>query len=167
MEPRQEGEQQGGQEPANRGDESFSRLVSPLLAGFSLPTMVGLVASQTPAQPWRDLSLSCLIAASGLFLASYQLSIGSLYERYRKPLGDLRAGLSFAGILLLIIALIVFVGAATTHWWVTAALAVFASGGVAPILLRGWLRLSGRVSPGLVARSRSSDSPHADPGPAK
>ena len=160
MNPSQDGRQQEGQQPVDRGDESFSRLVSPLLAGFSLPTMVGLVAGQTPGQPWRDLSLSCLIAASGLFLASYQLSIGSLYERYRDSLGDLRAGLSFAGILLLIAALIVFVGAAAAHWWASAALAVFAFCGVASVGLRAWLHRSGKASLDRVARGQSSDSPH-------
>lgn len=163
MNPPQDG-RPDGQEPVDRGDESFSRLVAPLLAGFSLPTMVGLVASPSPGQPWKDLALACLIAASGLFLAGYQLSIGSLYERYREPLGDLRAGLSFAGIVLLTVALITIIGAATAHWWVTAALAVFAAGGVLPILLRAWLHLSGRGSLDRVARSQGGASLHAEPG---
>ena len=89
------------------------------------------------------MSLSCLVASTGLFLASFQLTIGSVYTRYRESWGNLRAGLSFAGIILLVVALIVLVASVADHWWVTLALVVLGVGGVAPILLRWWLRYHG------------------------
>lgn len=127
--------------PPDEGDESFSRIVSPLLAGFSLPTIVGLVTTPTSHPLANDIVLSCLVASTGLFLASFQLSIGSVYKRYHHSFGSLRAGLSFAGIILLIVALTELIAAVAKHWWVTVPLVVLCIGGVAPILLRWWLKL--------------------------
>jgi hypothetical protein len=67
--------------PRDHADESFSRVVAPVLAGFSLPAIVSLATAAKPGQPWRDIALSCLIAATGFFLASFQLTIGSVYVR--------------------------------------------------------------------------------------
>jgi hypothetical protein len=67
--------------PSEREHESYSRLVAPVLAGFSLPAIVTLATATTPGQPYRDIALSCFIAATGLFLASFQLTIGRVYIR--------------------------------------------------------------------------------------
>ena len=93
-----------------------------------------------PSQPWRDIALSCLIAATGFFLASFQLTIGSVYVRLY-DWGTFRAVLTATGIGLLIVALIVLVAAVSESGWVDIALAALCLGGVSQLLVRSWLRL--------------------------
>jgi hypothetical protein len=132
--------------PKDRGDESFSRVVAPVLAGFSLPAIVSLATATTPGQPWRDIALSCLISATGFFLASFQLTIGSVYIRLY-DWGTFRAVLTAAGIGLLIVAVIVLVAAVAENGWVDIALAVLCLGGTSQLLARGWLWRQARRRP--------------------
>src|SRR5579859_4387601 len=63
-------------------ESSLTRLVAPVFAGFSLPAIVTLIAARFPGPPWRQIALSLLIASTGLFMGSLQLSIGRLQQRY-------------------------------------------------------------------------------------
>jgi hypothetical protein len=84
-------------EPLDDGSKHFTRLVAPFLAGFCLPTIGGLVANTAqPPQPWRDVALSLFVAAAGLLLAGFQLSIGSLFTN--NPRSLVRPILAFAGL---------------------------------------------------------------------
>ena len=114
-------------------EQSFSAVVAPVLAGFTLAAITGLATSNKPGQPWSDLALSYMIMATGFFLASIQLSVGDLYRSHLKDWGTGRATLTFIGIALLVAALIVLVAAVAAHWWVTVALVVLGLGGVIPI----------------------------------
>ncbi len=122
--------------------QSFSAVVAPLLAGFTLAAITGLATVTSPVQPWRDLVLSYMIMATGFFLASIQLSVGELYHFHLKDWATGRATLTFTGIALLVAALIVLVTAVTDHWWVGVALVVFGLGGIIPMgfQLRQYLR---------------------------
>jgi hypothetical protein len=123
--------------PRASGDESFSRVVAPLMAALSLPAIVTLATSTRPAGLPSKVALSFLIMATGLFLASFQLTIGSLYVRLYHW-GAFRFLLSFAGILSMIVALVVLVVAvAGDSWVIIVAIAVLALGGATSILRIG------------------------------
>ena len=126
--------------PSDRGHESYSRIVAPVLAGFSLPAIVTLATAGTPGQPYRDIALACFVTATGLFLAGLQLTIGRVYIRLY-TWGKLRSGLTFSGIVLLVAALMVLIAAVSDHWWIDLALAVLGLGGITQALALGWMRL--------------------------
>jgi hypothetical protein len=149
----------------NSQEESFSAVVAPVLAGFTLAAITALATatSMKPVQPWRDLALSYMIMATGFFLASLQLSAGDLYRSHRKDWSTGRASLTFAGIVLLAAALIVLVAAVADNWWVNVALAVLGLGGLIPMgfqLSHYRRRLKGPAS----RRSTSSSRPRNRPG---
>jgi hypothetical protein len=121
------------------GRESFNRVVAPVLAGFSLPAIFTLATSDIPGQPWRDITLSFMAIATGLFLAGYQLTIGSLYTHFHDSWGKARAAISFSGMAFLVAALIVVIAAAVHRWWVVFPLLVLFLGGIIPLGVRGWL----------------------------
>jgi len=112
----------------------FTLRVAPWLAGFTLPPIVQLALSPRPWQPWHEASLAFFIAATGLLLAGYQLSIGSLY-RDECPWNEIRASLTFGGLVSLMVAVSILI-------WSTAgvgpvlALVVLVLGIAVPILLR-------------------------------
>lgn len=116
-------------------DSSLTRLVAPVFAGFSLPAIVTLIAARFPGSPWRQIALSLLLASTGLFMASLQLSIGRLQQRYdSKSAQDFRGGLSVAGIVLVAAALGCLVWAAVHSAWLVLPFAVLFAGGVVPAL---------------------------------
>jgi hypothetical protein len=126
--------------PRASGDESFSRVVAPIMAALSLPAIVTLATSTSPLGLASKVALSFLIMATGLFLASFQLTIGSLYVRLYHW-GAFRFLLSFAGILSMIVALVVLVVAvAGDSWFIIVAIAVLALGGATSILRIGVYR---------------------------
>lgn len=131
--------------PTEPEHESYSRVVAPVLAGFSLPAIVSLATGTTPGQPYRDISLACFITATGFFLISFQLTIGRVY-RQLYSWGKLRAGLTFAGILLLVTALMVLAAAVSDHWWMDFALAALGLGGLTQVFALGWLTLKSSIS---------------------
>lgn len=79
-----------------------------------------------------------MATATGLFLASYQLTIGSLYTRYRHSWSKARAAISFSGVAFLVAALIVIIAAAVDRWWVIFPLIILFLGGIVPLGVRGW-----------------------------
>jgi hypothetical protein len=121
--------------------ESYSRVVAPLLAGLSLPAIVALATAKDPDKPSREIALSFLIMATGLFLASFQLTIGPVYMR-TYHWGMFRAGLSVVGILFLIVALSVLIGAVAgwRHWWVVIVVVVLGAGGITQLV--AWVSLN-------------------------
>ena len=157
-------------------EQSFSAVVAPVLAGFTLAAITGLATatSTKPEQPWRDLALSYMIMATGFFLASFQLSVGDLYRFRRVRWATGRASLTFTGIALLAASLIVLVAAVAAHWWVTVALVVLGLGGVIPMGFQLWHYLhrpegpaSRRRSPASLARQAlpGGDVPHSPSSP--
>jgi hypothetical protein len=137
-------------------EQSFSAVVAPVLAGFTLAAITALATSGEPAQPWRDLVLSYMIMATGFFLASFQLSVGDLYRSHRVKWATGRASLTFTGIVLLAASLIVLVAAVAAHWWVTVALVVLGLGGLIPMLLQLWHYLHRPQGPASKGRSPAS-----------
>jgi MFS family permease len=131
------------------GSQSLTRLIAPVFAAFSLPTIISFISSKHPGPPWHDVILSLLIAATGLFMASIQLSIGTLYNRYPNA-GPIRAALTLFGIALIALSLFFLVWPTIDRWWLGLAAGVLLAGGVAPSL---WI---------LVLKLRGDDhSPHA------
>jgi hypothetical protein len=128
----------------------FTRLVAPWLAGLTIPPIAQLALTPRPWQPWHEASLSLFIVATALFLAGYQLSIGSLY-RDARPWNEIRAALTFGGLVSLTTAIMTLVVTTTGVGLSAVALAVLASGVAIPIGLRiaisvmphwkGWTRM--------------------------
>ena len=113
------------------GSESLTRLVAPVFAAFSLPTIVGFSSSTHPGPPWHDIVLSLLIAATGLFMASIQFSIGTLYETYPNA-GKFRAGLTLFGLVLVALSVFFMVRPMIDSRWLWLPLSVLLAGGIAP-----------------------------------
>lgn len=126
--------------PGRGGDEGYSRAVAPVLAGLSLPAIVSLATATTPGKLPRDVALSFLIMATGFFLASFQLTLGSVYVQFYNW-GTFRAGLSVAGIVCVMVALIVLVGAVAGYSWSVIAMAVLVLGGSTQLLVWGLPKL--------------------------
>jgi hypothetical protein len=126
--------------PVDRGHESLSRVVAPVLAGFSLPAIVSLATSSTPRQPAHDIALTLFVASTGCFLASLQLTIGWVYVRLYGPRwGAVRNTLTFTGIALLVAAVMVLTEAVARYSWPDLALAVLGLGGMTAIFAAGAL----------------------------
>jgi hypothetical protein len=143
--------QTGTASQQDSGQDSMSRLVAPVFAGFSLPAIIAFVSTTSPKVPWHDIVLSLLIAATGCFLASIQLSIGPLYDNHKSEPAwkSWRAGLTIWGIILVTFALAVLVFAARRDSWVVPALAVLVAGGIIPgllILVEKWRDRSDAVA---------------------
>jgi len=126
-------------------DKSFSRIVAPLLAGFSVPAIISLAASNSPAQPWRDITLAFMATATGLFLAAFQLAIGSVYTYFHQSWGYARAAISFSGIAFLVAALIVVIASTVDRWWIVFPLLLLFLGGIGPVVVRVWLNMTHRL----------------------
>lgn len=120
--------------PAQSGPESLTRLIAPIFAAFSLPTIFVFVGSAYPSPRWHDAVLSLLLAATGLFMASIQLSIGRLNDRYGKYVTFrlFRAHLTIIGIVVVAFALTFLVCSQISGWWIWLPLAVLLIGGVGP-----------------------------------
>ncbi len=136
---------------AEHGEDSLTRLIAPILAGFSLPAIITFVASRYPRAPWHDAVLSFLVAATGLFIASMQLSIGRLYEKYDGNLRfrSFRAFLTILGLILVAFALAFLVWPVVRRWWIWLPLGVLLIGGVGP---GAWMLYAKYVVDGHAAR---------------
>ncbi len=119
-----------------KSDDSFTRLVAPVLVAFSLPTIVAFAPIKYPGEPRHGITLSCLIAATGLFIAGMVLSIGPINTYYGKHdfIRSLRAGLTLGGICLVTGALCVLCDSMFHKWWGALALIVLISGCVVPVV---------------------------------
>lgn len=84
-----------------REDYSFTELLVPVLAGFSLPTVIIFAADNSAGKPYHDAILSLLIAATTFFLASIQLTSDVI----KWDLGGVRGFLTLLGIWASVIAL--------------------------------------------------------------
>jgi hypothetical protein len=131
-----------GKDPLNRrrhrGNYSFTGLIAPVLAGFSLPAIIVLVSNTYPGPPSHDIILSLLVIATGLFMASIQLTSPMVDDWYEYA-GSLRAGLTMLGICVVAVAFILL-GAPTMHqWYGILALIVIFIGSVVPAALLVWL----------------------------
>jgi hypothetical protein len=130
-----------GQESA---DDSLTRLIAPIFVAFSLPTVIAFVASKHTGAPWHGVILALLIMATGLFMASLQLSVGPLYEHW--DVGSFRALLTFIGIAVVAAALFFLVLPKIDAWWQWVPLGVLLVAGGLPGILAFWLRVSRRPS---------------------
>jgi MFS family permease len=117
----------------DNGSESVTRLVAPIFAAFSLATIIAFVSSSNSDQPWHAAILSFLAAATGLFMASIQLSIGRIYDRHKtEGFRHIRAGLTFMGIVGVTLALFFSVYPMIHEWWGWLAVASLLAGGIGP-----------------------------------
>jgi hypothetical protein len=123
--------------PFARAHESFSRVAAPVLAGLSLPAIVTLATTNVPGQPYRDIALACFAGSTGLFLASFQLTIGYVYVRlYGDKWGYVRSGLTILGIGALAAAVTAIISGVAIHWWIDIALAVLCFGAATQVIVR-------------------------------
>ena len=129
---------QSGQRQAH-GADSPTRLIAPVFAGFSLPAIIAFASGTYPGPPRHNVILSLLIAGAGLFMASIQLSIGPIYDKYAKTSRSLRGGLCLLGICLVAVALSVLCAPLFQQWWSALALIVLLAGGILPAVLTACL----------------------------
>jgi hypothetical protein len=125
--------------PTMRAHESFSRVAAPVLAGFSLPAIVTLATTSVTvlSQPYHDIALGCFVASTGLFLASFQLTIGTVYVRlYGQTWGFIRSLLTILGIGALAAAVTAIVAGVTKNGWVDIALATLWVGAAIQVIGR-------------------------------
>jgi hypothetical protein len=106
---------------------------SPGIRAFTLPAIVVFITTVKPVQPWFDVVLSLLIAATGLFMASIQFSIGTLYNTYPGA-GKLRAGLTLLGLVLVAASLFFAVWPLIDSRWLWLPLGVLVAGGLVPVI---------------------------------
>jgi hypothetical protein len=117
----------------DNGSDSVTRLIAPIFAAFSLATIIAFVSSSNSDQPWHAAILSFLAAATGLFMASIQLSIGRIYDRHKTEVfRHIRAGLTFTGIVGVTLALFFSVYPMIHEWWGWLAVAFLLTGGIGP-----------------------------------
>jgi len=126
-----------GKEKESEQEKSLTRLIAPIFAGFSLPTIITFVPATFPSPPWHDAILSLLLVATGLFMASIQLSIGRLYDNYNnlRKFRIFRAYLTVIGIGLVALALTFLVSATVSTLLIWLPLSVLLLGGVGPGLV--------------------------------
>jgi hypothetical protein len=120
-----------GKDRPDDGSQSLTRLIAPVFAAFTLPTIFAFSSSTKPGQPWHDIVLSLLIASTGLFMASIQFSIGTLYTTYRNA-GKFRAGLTLIGLAFVTASLFFAVMPLIDSLWLWLPLCVLLVGGLAP-----------------------------------
>ena len=137
-----------GRSPQRALDDSLTRLVTPVFAGFSLPATIIFSTMTSPGQPWHDAVLLLLVAATGLFIAGIQLSIGRLHRRYDRYawMRNLRAFLTILGIALVASALTLLVWSRTGEWWVWPPLGVLLLGGLGPGIWTLYISVADGVS---------------------
>jgi hypothetical protein len=149
----------------DNGSTHFSRIVAPLLAGFTLPPVALLASGSTPGQPWRDVALSLFVVATGLLLCGFLLSIGSLYRDGLPPWGAVRFGITLVGLLSFTAALAVVIVAGAGPGLRDLAAAILVLAVLFPMALRigksvrpGWgIWVSLRLPEKAEARAGASD----------
>jgi hypothetical protein len=140
------------------GADSPTRLIAPVFAAFSLPAIITFASGTYPGPPRHNIILSLLIAGTGLFMASIQLSIGPIYDIHAKTSRSLRGGLTLLGVCLVTVALSVLCAPMFQQWWSGLALIVLLAGGILPAFLTAYLwiqELSGKHPAGAP---RSNDN---------
>jgi hypothetical protein len=122
----------------NTGEEkySFTGLIAPVFAGFSLSAIIIFTSNRYPGPPSHDIILSLLVIATGLFMASIQLT-SRLFTS--KSVGEFRAFLTALGICVVAAALILLGEPAMHQWYGIAALIVLFIGSAVPAALMGIL----------------------------
>ena len=113
---------------------SFTGLIAPVLTGFSLPAIIVFASNTYPGEPSHGIILSLLVAATGLFMASIQLTTPLVDDRYIYA-GSLRSGLTMLGICLVAVAIILLGEPAMHQWYGVLALIVIFIGSVVPTVL--------------------------------
>ena len=158
-----------GKNRPDDGSQSLTRLIAPVFAAFTLTAIATFSSNTTLGQPWHDIVLSLLIAATGLFAASIQFSIGTLYERYPN-LGKFRAGLTLVGLAFVTASLFFAIRPAIDSLWLWLPLSVLLVGGLIPGLWILWLeapawrRAGDSSGRSLNSCRQAGTSPAAGPG---
>ena len=132
------GPDRSGKNRPDDGSQSLTRLIAPVFAAFTLTAIATFSSNTKLGQPWYDIVLSLLIAATGLFAASIQFSIGTLYERYPKA-GKFRAGLTLVGLALVTASLFFAIRPTIDSLWLWLPLCILLVGGLVPGLWILWL----------------------------
>ena len=129
--------------PRRREDYSFTVLLVPVLAGFSLPTVIIFASDSAAGKPYHHVILSLLIAATGFFLASIQLTSDVI----KRDLGGMRAFLTLLGIWASVIALFLLGKAVLwqqSYGELALIILLFGGIGVGIILVYLWLKDKGK-----------------------
>jgi hypothetical protein len=113
---------------------SFTGLIAAVFAGFSLPAIIVFASNTYPGPPSHGIILSMLVIATGLFMASIQLTT-PLVSAWNRNAGLLRGAFTMLGVCTVAVA-IILLGAPTMHqWYGIVALIVIFIGSVAPAVL--------------------------------
>ena len=113
---------------------SFTGLIAPVFAGFSLPAIIVFASNTYPGPPSHGIILSLLVIAAGLFMASIQLT-SPLVNDWTNYAGLLRGALTMLGVCVVAVAIILLGAPAMHQWYGIAALIVIFIGSVAPAVL--------------------------------
>ena len=105
-----------------------------MLAGFSLPAIIVFASNTYPGPPGHGIILSLLVTATGLFMASIQLTSPLVDNRYEYA-GSVRASLTVLGICAAAAAIILLGEPAMHQWYGILALIAIFIGSVAPAVL--------------------------------
>lgn len=136
------GPDRAGSRRPDDGSQSLTRLVAPVFAAFTLPTIVVFITQVEPVQPWYDVVLSLLIAATGLFMASIQFSIGTLYIAYPGA-AKVRAGLTLFGLVLVAASLFFAAWPHIDSHWLWLPMGILLVGGLVPVIWIARLEIPG------------------------
>ncbi len=137
------------------GSPHFSHLVTPVLIGFTLATIVLVVTAPQPPSHKGKVAIYFLTVATGLLLGSFQFSVNP-WRRYADGdiaanikeyawLGTLKTVFNVLGTTCLFIALAVLVWEVIDAWWIVPVLVIPAA---APAVILWWLHREKNTSGG-------------------
>jgi hypothetical protein len=114
---------------------SYTQLVAPVFAGFSLPAIIIFVQDADLGKPWHNIILSLLAIAASLFMASIGLMTVPIMKEWPRQSGDLRGLLSVLGICVVAVALFMLCLKAINQGWSLAVLIPLLIGSLAPAVI--------------------------------
>jgi hypothetical protein len=123
-------------------DYSYTQLVAPIFAGFSLPAIITFASDKYPGPPWHNIILSLLVIATSLFIASIGLTSRPIKREWYDAAAHLRGLLTMIGICVVAGALFALGLPAINQWWAPLVLSPLLIGSIVPagIATLLWLR---------------------------
>ena len=133
------------------GDYSYTKLVAPIFAGFSLPAIIAFADGQSPkiGPPWHNIILSLMAIATSLFIASILLMTDPIMTSWKKKdgtrwynhvyAGTLRGLFSMTGICVVAVALFIFGWKIVNQGWALAVFSPLIIGSIVPAGISVWL----------------------------
>ena len=125
-----------------RSDYSYSQVVAPVFAAFSLPAIITFAPTKYPGPPWHNIVLSLLVIATGSFMASIGLTSRQIRKKWPVGAGYVRVLLTMIGICVVAGALFALGLPAIGQWWAPLVLSPLLIGSIVPagITTLLWLR---------------------------